>query len=186
MNPLRFSLILLGSLVLSACATQIPKDTASPYYQVPAGSLVRINRVIEIPPQRTRLFIQHGRLSAGFDHYTPNCNIEVFKRDDFAVQYVEPGGYRITRVQRSQVEVVQAEPLQLAALDSPLLLALEGGDGNASIYEGYHLWLEGPDPNVMRLSCRGAYADPSEAYPPSIDQIRQALGGLITLELAAE
>ena len=187
MKPIPLLFRFLAILLLSGCAAQIPKDTASPYYMVPAGSLLRIHQPIEIAPMRTRLYLQNGRVTAGFNHYAPNCNIEIYKRDDLAVQRVEPGEYRISGVQQTMEEVVRAPHLQLAALGSPPLLASGSvGDGNASIYLGYHLWLEGPDPNVMRLSCRGVYADPGEAYPPSIDQMRQALGRIMSLELAFE
>ena len=186
MNPNRFLTILFATLLLAGCTAQVRKDTASPYYPVPGGSTLKINRMIEIPPPRTRHFLQNGKVSGHFDHYTPNCNIEVYKRDDLAVQYVQPGEYRISRVQQTREEVVRTRLPQLAALGAPSMLLASKGDGNASIYLGYHLWLEGPDPNVMRLSCRGAFADPSEAYPPSIDQIRQALGEIMFLELASE
>jgi hypothetical protein len=121
-----------------------------------------------------------------FDRYAPNCNIEVDKIDYEARQYVEPGEYLVARVQRTTEQVVEARPVRLAAL-GPTLADLGGNggnDGNPMIYEGYHLWLESPDPNVMRVSCRGALADPSEAYPPSIDEIRQSLGEIATLRLA--
>ena len=186
MTPTRFVPILLAALLLGGCATQVPKDTASPYYLVPVGSVLKIHRMIEVPPVSTRLFFQNGKVSAGFNHYAPNCNIEVFKRDNHAVQYVKSGEYLISRVQKTQEEVVRARRLQVAARTLTMVALSGGGDGNASIYEGYHLWLEGPDPNVMRLSCRGVYAAPSEAYPPSIDEMRQALGEIMALELAQD
>ncbi len=185
MTPIHFTPFLLAALLLGGCATRIPKDTASPYYQVPVGSMLKIHRMIEVPPVTTRLFFQNGKVSASFNHYVPNCNIEVYKRDNYQVQLVKPGEYRIFKVQKTSQEVVRARRLQVAAQDWTLVALSGGGEGgNSSIYEGYHLWLEGLDPNVMRLSCRGVFADPSEAYPPSIDEMRQALGEIMTMDLA--
>lgn len=177
------TLLLLG-LWLSGCASQAPKDPASPYFKVPPGSILTIKRKIEVPPGSTRVFFQNGKVSPAFNHYAANCNIEVNKLDEAAVQYVEVGEYRIVKVQRTQEEVVRSRRIQLAAL-SPLLAfgGGDGGEGSAMIYEGYDLWLESADPNVRRLSCRGAFADPHEAYPPSIDEIRQSLGAIMTLQL---
>jgi hypothetical protein len=176
------------AVAIAGCAAQVPRDPSSPYYRVPVGSVLRFDHKIGVPPGRTRVFFQNGTISMLFDRYAPNCNVEVRKIDYEARQYVEPGEYRVSRVQRTTEQVVEAGPLRLAALGR--LVATMGGtsgsDGNPMIYEGYHLWLEGTDPNVMRLSCRGVLADPSEAYPPSIEEIRRSLGEIATLSLAEE
>jgi hypothetical protein len=174
-----------AAISLSACIGSIPRDPASPWYRVPAGSTLSFQHKIEIPPDRTRVFLQHGAITITFNHYAVNCNVEVRKLDYEAVQYLEPATYRVSSVQDTVEEVVQAAPLQLATTDASLAMGDEGGS-DPMIYRGYHLWLEGPDPNLMRLSCRGAFADPHEAYPPSIDEIRAALGDIAHLQLAEQ
>ncbi|MFN4262199.1 MAG: hypothetical protein ACK4IT_00855 [Thioalkalivibrionaceae bacterium] len=58
-------------------------------------------------------------------------------------------------------------------------------DSPTRVFEGWHWYLRSDNqPDVYRLNCRGPYADPWEALPPSIDDIRQALGRVMTLELA--
>lgn len=178
--------VLLCALLGAGCAQVIEKDETSPYYPVPVGSLFRLHQSIEVPPERTRVFIQGGQTGRGFDNYRANCNIEVRKRDDQRTQRVAAGDYPIVEVRRTLQEVVQAQPVQVAA-QGPLagpLLASQPDSGGMMVYQGYHLWLGGPDPNLMRLSCRGVLADLSEARPPSIQEIRQALGDLASLELA--
>ncbi len=171
------SVAALSAVLLSACNATIPKDPASPYYQVSVGSTLKVLEKIEIPPGRARVFIQNGAITVNFNHYAPNCNVEVDKLDNENTQYIEPGEYRIRRVQLSMEEVVQAQPVQVAALGSDLVLANNtASDGKTMIYEGYHLWVEDPAENFTRLSCRGVYALPSDALPPSIDEMRQALG----------
>jgi hypothetical protein len=167
--------------LLTACTTNIPKDSASPYYQVAAGSTLQLHRQVEIPPGRTRVFLQHGALTGSFDHYAPNCNLEVDRLDYSQAQFIAAGDYRIRRVQPSTEEVVHSRRTLLASLD---LAGNDGDDGNAMIYQGYHLWLDDPAGNLLRLSCRGAYADPMDARPPSIDEMRQALGNIASLVLA--
>jgi hypothetical protein len=174
-----------AAVLLGACTANIPRDPASPYFQVPVGSTLQLRQKIEIPPGRTRVFLQNGAVGSGFDHYTPNCNVEVHDLVQDAVQYIEPGDYRVRRVQQTMEEVVRSRPTLVAALGrSPLLAGNEDSGGTTMIYQGYHLWLEDPADNFTRLSCRGAHANPWDARPPSIDEIRQALGEVATLLLA--
>jgi len=177
---------ILAVSLLSGCATNVAQDPSSPYYQVPPGSMLKLNHSIEIPPGRARVFIQHGAVSVIFDHYAPNCNVEVDRLDYERVQYVKPGEYPIRRVQRSVEEVVQQRPVRVAAL-GPMTDMLasgeagDGGDGTSNIYEGYHLWLDDRTGNFTRLSCRGAFAYPVDARPPSIDEMQEALGEIGSL-----
>lgn len=170
---------------LAGCNQVALNDPSWPYAKVPIGTALEIHQAITVPPAVTRVYMQLGRLVRTFDRYQANCNIEVRKIDWEKPQTIEPGSYRVTRVQNSTEEVVEARPLWVAALGSKLA-GIDDGGGATFIYAGYHLWLEGPDPNVRRVSCRGVYADPADAAPPSINDIRQALGDLITLKTPAE
>jgi hypothetical protein len=181
----RFAANALVVLGIVGCATQVSKDPASPYSRVPVDSILTIHHKIEVPPGRSRVFFQNGRVAMAFNRYAPNCNIEVSKIDHQNRQYVEPGQYRVYRVQMSTEQIVRGRPLRLAALGLTLAdLGSDGGEGTPMIYEGYHLWLESADPHVRRVSCRGALADPPVALPPSIEEIRQSLGDIMTLSLA--
>lgn len=182
-NLNRWMIVFAVTTLLAACSASVPKDPSSPHYQVIEGSILQLKRKIEIPPGRVRVFIQNGRITANFDHYAPNCNVEVNKLDHANVQYIEPGDYRIRRVQSSVEEVVQSKPALVAALGIGPWLAGNDSDGNAMVYEGYHLWLDDPENNFRRLSCRGTYADPWDARPPSIAEMRQALGAIADLRL---
>ena len=178
-----YSLILFLSVLLASCNEAALRDPSSPFARVPVDSSLEIKQPIMIPPGSTRVFIQLGKISRGFNRYAANCNIEVNKIDWGQEQSIEPGVYRVSRVQAVTEEVVEAQPFLVASLHGIGMLADGGMDdgGSTLIYEGYHLWLDGPDPNVRRLTCRGSYAEPSRALPPSINQIRQALGDLMTL-----
>ena len=177
-------LAVAAPLALAACAAAVKGDVSSPYYAVPVGSTVELHRSVTIPPGRTRVFIQNGVVSTGFDSYRTSCALEITELDRDDPQIVEPDTFRVRDVQRiSLEEVVEAAPLRLAALGGLLRVADDGGA--PMVYEGWHLWLESPrQPGVRRLSCRGEFADVAVAEPPSIREIRDALGDLATLELA--
>jgi len=188
MNPFRILLLIPAIAIgLAGCSTTISKDTRSPFYPVPVGSTLVLKQKIEIPPNRTRVFMQNGVITGIYDHYAPTCNVEVDRLDDHQPQFVAPGAYRIHRVQITIQEVVQTGKVQVAALgDGPGLQLALGGADKPDIYRGYHLWVEDPANNFTRLSCRGGLDEPWQAYPPSIDDMRQALGQIAELRLAGE
>jgi hypothetical protein len=56
--------------------------------------------------------------------------------------------------------------------------------GTSPIIHAVHLWLESAkQPQVRRLSCRGAVDDPPKAKPPTGEEIRQALGDVAALRV---
>lgn len=169
----------LAGLLLVGCSTPTArKDEASPYYAVPVGAMLELHQALEIRPGVTRTWIQGGEVVAAINSYAPNCNIEVGKRDDSQRQLVRPGLFRVRRTQSFFEWVVEAAPPPRYAS------AMDDGGGASMVYQGYHLWLENAtQPDVRRLSCRGVYGMPSDAAPPSIVEIRAALGGVATLRL---
>ena len=175
-------LLVLGTLPLvSGCSVAVMKDLDSQYYRVPVGSLLTINQMIEIPRGTARVYIQHGEVSGKINQYDTNCNLRsrVVERD--RRQKVEPGTYRVSHV-GYEVELVRAEPVSQPSADMQVATIAEGG--SVMVSEAYHLYLDGPDPNLERLTCRGAYTDQHQAQPPSINEIRKALGAVMTLTLA--
>jgi hypothetical protein len=146
---------------------------------VPAGALVQVLKPITVPPGRARVFLQAA--GPGGQYY-PSCNFEVRELMQDSAQTIEPDVFRVTRVHRAPfVEVVQTEPVRMAALQ----IAIGGSDGSDSmIAPTVHMELHsGRQPDVVRLTCRGGFADPYDADYPSIEEIRGALGDWARLEL---
>jgi hypothetical protein len=177
--------ILLASLLMAACSQSgwVKQDTASRYYLPPIGTLVELQRPLTVPPGRARVFLQGGQVTQGFDQYQPNCNFEIRTLSE-QPQVISPEKFLVVKVQRVTEEVVQtAEPIQVA------WLGLVGRDtgGYTMIVRGVHLWL-GSDtqPDVMRLTCRGGFDDPWRVDPPSIDEMRAALGDYAHISLPYE
>ena len=180
--------LLCVSLIMASC-TQYSNQYSNrdrpgdAHYQF---QKIYINEVVVIPPGQARLFFQDGNIVTAFDHYKPNCNIEVKRLDDKNGQQIKPSWFTVTAVQQTLEEVVNLE------FDQKVHMARMGGvengtwfslwdDGPSDIYRGYHFYLSGEDKNVYRLSCRGAYAAPHEAELPSYNEIKHALGDIISL-----
>lgn len=165
---------------------QVAKNADSPYYKIPPGSVIRLEQRITIPVGKTRIWIQDGRIAGtGFNSFVPSCNVEVTRLDEENPQYVEPGEYRITRTQFLREAISSAGPRMVASRDRILLAeSVDSSGGDEFYHEGYHLWVDNPQqPEVRRFTCRGLYGFPYETRPPSISEIRSALGPVASLIL---
>lgn len=186
LNPthLKILAVTTGALFLAGCTATMPgHDSAS----APSSGnwAVMINEQIEFKPETTRTFLQDGKVVVGdFNHYKPNCNLEIRKRDDNNWQSVLPGNYQITRIQDTLEKVVRFNPgkeSRLASIATGDMQLAFDDSGQSDIYLGMHFYLQGEDSNLMRLSCRGALAPPHEAEQPTLEEIEYALGDLMML-----
>ncbi len=173
----RILLLLLLSL-LGGCLLPDYRDEDSGYRLV-------LHRPVTVPPERARVFIQEGRVTGtGFDSYRVSCNLEV-RRLSERPQVIEPDTFVVNRVQAFFEEVARNRwsPRRLAGL------GLAGGEvdsGLSDIFRGWHFWLHSPrQPDVIRLTCRGVFAAPWEAVPPTLEEIAEALGAVATLKRGA-
>lgn len=173
--------LVISIAVLGGCAlVSMPGDTSSPFFRVPHGSVLEIHEPVRIPPGRATVWLQRGGVAAGQDWWHPGCSIEVRTLDREAVQTVQPGLFAVHRVQ--QVEW-SAAPSPVGTVMVASLGSVHSA-GERWLWLGYHLSLESAaQPDVMRLTCVGAYARAFEVRPPSIDEIRAALGRVATLHL---
>jgi hypothetical protein len=183
MRPL---LALASLLFLTACAASLfsPSDPESPFFVLPEGTVVTLHQPVEIPAGRARAWLQAGRATVGNDWYEPSCSLEVRRLDPGAPQVIAPDRFVITHVQRME-EWVQGRPGTLQA-GGGLMRVAEGdpGGGDPWLWLGYHYRLTSErQPEVLRMTCVGAYARPSEALPPGLADIRRALGTFATVTL---
>jgi hypothetical protein len=175
--------LLLG-LVVTGCSQNalVKPDPASVHYLPPVGSRVELHRPLSVPGGHTRVFLQGGEpvSKAGFDRYRPSCNFEIRSLSD-QPREILPGSFLVTRVQRENAEVV-LRPVTPVMLAGPYFAGRD--DGLPMIVRSVHLWLaDDRQPDLMRLTCRGGFDDPWDADPPSIEQMRRAIGGYASLEL---
>lgn len=174
---------LLLSTLLVGCSQSGPvkKDPMSYLYLPPVGTTVELHKPLTVPGGHTRVFLQRGEVVSkqGFDRYVPSCNFEIRTLSE-QPREIDAEAFPVIRVQRETAEIVQQyHPVILAGLN------FTGIDtGLPMVVRSVHLWV-GTDlqPDVMRVTCRGAFADPPDADPPSIEQMRQALGSYASLIL---
>ena len=177
-------------VMLGACSTALVTDPNALYYVPTPGSKVTVKQRIEVPAGQTRIFLQRGKLitkPSRLDHYWPNCNFELNTLTETS-RYIEPGVYTVTRTTRQEKEVVwhQPERIQLAAVGIGGLMA-RGSDGPGMYFEEVKMTLQSTQPSDVReLACRGVLTDPHLVEPPTLAEIRQALGSYASISVPEE
>ena len=94
----------------------------------------------------------------------------------------------MTRTTRQEHEVVMHQPerIQLAAVGFGGVMA-RGGDGAMMLFEEVKMTLQSAQPSDIRnLTCRGVLTDPVLVEPPTLAEIRQALGSYASIAVPEE
>ncbi|MGB5568271.1 MAG: hypothetical protein WBM71_04675 [Sedimenticolaceae bacterium] len=182
------SILVLSVWFLGACEKSMPvRESPSGSFQQLQGASLILKEPLEISADEARVFVQDGKATnrsgrgtgGDFDQYKAHCGFEIqsVSHQGFIIQ---PGRFTITRVQGSLQSVVMAGRVRVAGLQ--LAGGVDAPGGNA-YHEGYHFWLASEtQPEVMRMSCYGAYIDSASMAPPSLQDIRLALGAIAQIE----
>jgi hypothetical protein len=176
--------------LLSACTAALVTDPNARNYVPTAGSKVTVKQRIEVPAGQTRIFLQRGKLIAKasqLDHYWPNCNFEINTLAETS-RYIDAGVYTVRRTTRQEKEVVwhQAKSIQLAAVGIGGVMAF-GGHGAQLLFEEVKMTLQSAQPSDIRnLACRGVFTDPVLVEPPTLAEIREALGDYASISVPEE
>jgi len=175
--------------LLSACGPVTIKDTTTQSYIPLQGSILELHQDVVIPPGRTRVFFQQGRLSYGINEYKPHCQLRV--RDISAQpQPVHADRFTIDKVFGSVDQIVGNGSIQLAAVGVTVIAGGGGnGNGNGESRQTYFYFMElqaDKQPHVTYFVCGGVLDDPPLANYPTIQEIRASLGGYATLILPGD
>ncbi|MES9963008.1 MAG: hypothetical protein ABW116_05685 [Candidatus Sedimenticola sp. 20ELBAFRAG] len=178
----------MGLLLLQGCATNVVYEQTSPWFYIPVGSVVELHEEIVVPPRYTRAYLQDGEVwgYGQVDKYYPFCNFEVRLRKETEPQSIMPERFIVTRVEQGWKTIVGLERPKLASalMRNRFRHWIIWKDGPGTINRYRHYWL-GSDvqPNVMRITCYGGQDEPHEAVQPTLQEIRQVLGGKVTIHL---
>lgn len=169
-------LALLAAILLAGCAGS---------GEVPPRGLDRgvlhLRAALEIPPGAATARLQYGRVVASnaVQEHDPFC---VFELDTVSpqAQTVRPGRFRITAINYS-VETIAGIPAA-----RPVLLSFDDGGGPSHLYFKTIFRLRDDTQPVRALTCMSNQMAPGIApfmRHLTLEEIRGALGDLLTLEL---
>jgi hypothetical protein len=192
---MKYSLSALLALALAGCGHSPNYPVDSPYYAYPSGARLTLNRAIDIPPDAATTRLQFGQPVArnGVREEEPHCIFEVNTVSGHA-QRIEPDHLRVTRIQR-RVQTFSGMPVMpyYAGLAGDAWhrhgrrVGFQDDDGPSHIYfiTEFRLASE-KQPDIRALSCQHNQMMPGVAVMRhlTLPEIRAALGGWFTLELA--
>jgi hypothetical protein len=168
--------------VLGGCASLESPDPASPYYAYTSGWAARLNRPLTIPPDAATVRLQYGEIVPrnGVQEHDPYCVVEL-NTVSAEPQVLAPGRFEVWRVTR-MVDTITA-----SASGSPYLKARHVFDdgGPSFMYFKTEFHLRDPaQPKLRSMTCAWDQMAPfSRTFMRhlTLDEIRSALGGWITL-----
>jgi len=187
--PRIYSMLFASMVLLLGCQTHKVGDPSSPYYPPHEGSIVILHKDLEFPPETARIFLQRGKTHAypGFDHYYPWCYFQLNTIKN-TTQTLSADTFEVYRVVSRTEQVVENGPVHLAGLriqfETDFVMASSGGGGPTTVTAVVQMWLRSErQAEIRKLVCGGAEENPAIARPPSINEIRAALGEIATLQL---
>jgi hypothetical protein len=184
---MRFWLVLVLSLAAAACQPLSSYPVDSPWYQPPAGSELVLNQPVEISPNAATVRFQFGKIVSGVQDFEPNCVFELTTVRE-TPQRVEPDVFVVTKV-RSGSSIFRAERPQPPGLPGLMKagLSFEGSSPTRYYYQTEMFLRSERQPNVLMMTCQHAWQSPPSRFefqrPPTVAEMRQAMGDYFTLKL---
>jgi hypothetical protein len=183
--PMFMFAVLLGVLPVS-CSYESGRDEdeSSHFFSVKQDSRLVQNQPLIIPPNQVAVYVQHGEVMSqpDVDFYSPNCKFELYSISE-QQRRVEQDTYKVHRVLDERNEVSSGHRTY-AALGGAAGFSM-GGDVPEVCNYATVMYLESAiQPDVFRITCQ-YWEDVFVDKYLSIEQMREAMGGVFTLELSA-
>jgi hypothetical protein len=163
----RLVLALLSAGALSSCAAPEITDESDSRMRIPAGSRLTLTQDVTIPDGWARVAIQSGAVVANrrdIARNQPFCELGTDKKATTSdPQVVNADEFVVRSVRYSESIVASSRDTQ--TFTTTILLE------------------PGKQPNVKRITCERSSSSGFRSHA-SIQQIREALGGIIELQLA--
>ena len=167
-------------LTLFACSVNDTKDENSPFYAVPVGSSILLNRNVTISGEQVAIYVQNGELMSydEVNKYNPNCKFEIYTMSE-QPRTVKQDTFEIIKV----VDDIESSSLmkstQLAMRGSPLIV---GGLDRSNVFNyATMMYLNSEkQKDVYRMTCQH-WEDIKDDRYLTVTQMREAMGEIFTL-----
>lgn len=185
-------MLLLLFLLTSSCNISLTYKPETIKELLPVGSTLRLTQVLEIPANRSMIYIAHGKVAPlkninTVDIYQPYCMFYLDKESS-QVRQVVPDTFDVTKVVEWEDYHGSNGQIKLASLD----LAQNGvygifsdhrDDGGPDIimYATILSIRSDKQPEVKELVC-GHWDDQGIVEPLTLKEMKSALGDLIVIE----
>ena len=173
-------------LLLAACEIPPQQRDSSPFYLVPPGSKFTLNQDILIPANSLKIFIQDGRLVYSPNQYYPYCKFSLRELKDHP-QLVKADEFDIFKTWQVADLFAAIDTFHAFPVFADISISSNDRGAPTPIVYGTEMDLHSAtQPQVFRMMC-GHLQDPNlTARYLSVDQMREALGGIFTLQLPGD
>jgi hypothetical protein len=146
-------------LVLAGCNTAQTRDVNSPFYKIPPGSSIVLNKELNIPSGNAHIDLQSGNPSTAVGNYKVSCTFQVrnlgpstIKADTFSIRETSTGQEWVSR---------------------PDIMRF---------YREFRL-ASATQPDVMKFVCQD-WDGPMTGRPVSVPEMQQAVGEYVSFRFA--
>lgn len=174
-----FLLIVLSGLSVSCSSGPYP--ISSPYYDIPAGTELVVNRPLSIAADSARVYLQHGKVVHGhYDQYEPHCWFLSWKVLPDP-QTIPATVFNVLSSQQEDEYVSNPTPVRLA-MDGDMD-GLFSGDGPTAVEKITTLKIHSDSqPDIREFSCN-YWGDPGDSDPLTVAQMQEAAGSWVKIKV---
>lgn len=180
--------VLAAAALLGACqTTSYQGDENSPFYAVPTGSRLIVNRDLPIASGQLRVFIQDGRVLSNSEvqHRYPYCSVELRDLSD-GPRTVGPDELVVTRTLQHEQQGLMANNGGVVYARLGFLQQIEMGGPPGGPTEATFATImdvrSDKQPQVRRVTCSQWGYQGFDRHV-TIAEIRHTLGDLVTLRI---
>jgi len=181
---MRTAIFVIISGILAGCSSGT-FPVSSPYYTIPSGSRLVLNRQLTIPPNSGRVYLQYGKVVSQKekDDYHAHCWFLSWRVTDSA-QTVIPDTFIITRSIQTDHVVLRNAARKYAMLDMAFRVNDSGNSGGpmALVYSTEMQIHSDKQPDIRSFVC-SHWEDPLNAKHLTIAEMQKTLGEIATIQL---
>ncbi len=182
--------ILVLTIILSSCQLSLDYEPSSIKELLPVGSRLTLNRAIDIPEDRSSIYIFRGKVTpySQVDVYYPHCQFRLHKLSPKA-RRVESDTFRITRIvewedytsrQSIRVAELSASSARITGGVSVGIGASDSGGPPLIKYATILSLQSDRQPEVRELVCLH-WGDRGVIEPVTLQEMKSALGDLLSI-----
>ena len=154
----RIALALL-ILALVGCNTAQTRDVNSPYYKIPPGSAIILNKDLNIPAGEAHIDLQDGNPATAVGNYNVNCSFSV---RNLGPSTIKADTFMIRETSSSQEWVSRPDIMRF--------------------YREFRLTSD-RQPDVMKFVCQD-WDGPLTGRPVSVPEMQKAVGDYVSFRFA--
>lgn len=193
---MKTAIFLIVTLLTASCSIVPPKVPATIKERLPVGSILKLNQSVIIPKDRSFIYIANGKVAPlknynTVDIYSPYCMFYI-NNETSQSHTIMPDRFEITKItewegyksHRSVYKYASVNTQPAGLIKTRLAsrsLSIRGGM-DITMYATILRLHSSKQPEVKEMVC-GRWDDPTEVTHLTLDELKIALGDLMTIKV---